>query len=337
MDHLAPVSGPAGGRGGFTLSELMVVVAISSFVLATALSALTTMTRELKRLEGTTLAADEVSRLGDYLATEMIGLGGGLVRPWSALVVEDSWGAAGSDRLTFAVAEDLTAQCLVSSVAGSKVTLLDTGSGCCVGASLVGAQALMVAGTPTSDPWRKMRRVSAVDVGACAVTLSITPTALDQLPSTDSAWAGGILARVRARQVWLDEATRQLMVDEDRDGDGVWESRIAADRVFDLQVALGYDVPRWDWQVTDLGSNLDEWRFNAGGDTFAVNDGQGLAKARASDLRLIRLGLIVGAPDASGMAAPSIRLLNGPARSQAGWLLRAHLGTTGLRNYDIMR
>lgn len=336
MDDMAELN-PRQARTlrGFTLVELMIVVALSSVVLALALSTLTNMTREMRRVESTTAATDEAKRLGDWLSTRLISTGGGLVRPWAAIAVENAWGASGSDRLTFAVAEDLDHQCSVESVSGDEVVLQTSGT-CCVDASIIGTQALLISSATDTDPYRILRQITDVDEAACTAELGGSATPVDADAPDDSDWEGGVLAVVRAQRIWLDEGTRILKVDEDQDLDGTWETRIAADRIFDLQLALGYDAPLWDWRLADTASTGDEWLFNAAGDAFA-SVGQGLAKARSCDLRMIRIGVLVGAPDPTGMPAAALSLLDGPERQETGWILRDHLGTTGLRNYDVMR
>jgi len=180
--------------------------------------------------------------------------------------------------------------------------------------------------------------VTDLDLARCEATLEPAYTqVLDLAPASDAAWADGVLVVVRVQTLWLRSATDELMIDEDEDGDGEAETRIAADRVIDLQAALGYDVSPWDWRIRDTGNTQDEWLYNAPGDTFAANDGQGLATARLDELRMVRFGVIVGAPSGAQTPPEPVQLLNGPARSRPGWVLRPVLGVTGLRNYDIMR
>jgi hypothetical protein len=159
----------------------------------------------------------------------------------------------------------------------------------------------------------------------------------DYPPTDPSAWTGGVIAVVSAKSIWVDTERDELKVLEDYDHDGTAEVRVLADRVVDLQAALGYDVSPWDWQITNSNDNEDEWLYNAPGDTIGENDGQGLAEARWDELRMVRVGLIVGIPVQTAAAEGTCQILNGPPRQRMGELLRSTVGTTSMRNHDVMR
>lgn len=332
MDHVPGLR----SRAGFSLAELMVVVAISTLTLGLAMDVLMTMTREMERVQTTTRLHDEALLLSDHLGTLMVATGGGVVRPWMAVAVENDWASDGSDRLTWAVATDPTRQCGVAELDGQTLHV-DAPGDCCLWADAEGSAVILVSSDSDGNDHWIARNLGEVDEANCTVQVLSGTSPLDRLPDDADAWTHGTVADVRIRTLWLDDDDDLLMEGLDRDRDGVAETRIVADRVLDLQAALGYDVPPWDWRSTDGADTGDEWLFNATNDTFGANDGQGLGLARVADLRMVQVGIIVGAPDVVPRASASEQLLDGPPRSRDGWILRAHLGTVSLRNDDIMR
>jgi hypothetical protein len=109
-----------------------------------------------------------------------------------------------------------------------------------------------------------------------------------------------------------------------------WESQILSDNVFDLQFALGYDA-NGDGNLYEDDSVDDEWLGNHADDEMGAG---GLADARFSQLRMVEVGFTVGAKVPQLPAAP-VQVMNGPPRSQAGYLLRATRGRAYMRNLNI--
>lgn len=336
MDHLPQLSADA-SKTGLTLPELLVSLAISMLVLSLAMQSLNQMTRALVELERGGDASDEAKLLNEYLATALMATGGGPIRPWAALKVTDNYGGTGADRITFAELESHFTQSTILSVSGAVVTL-DKTSGCTLTQSMLKRQVLLISGAADDNAHWESKRIDALDLVNCRVTTSPGfGTVLNVLPASSTAWAEGVLQVVIVHTLWVNPQAHLLMVDEDFDSDGVLDSRIVADRVLDLQAALGFDTSPWDWHMSDLASTSDEWLYNAAGDTFGLGDGQGLGNAVLEDLRMIRFGVIIGAPTGTSRSYSPVQLLNGPPRSQSGWILRSFVGVTGLRNYDIMR
>lgn len=322
---------------GLSLPELLVSLAVSMLVLSLAMQSLNQMTRHLVELERGGDASDEAKQLNEYLASALMATGGGPIRPWAALKVTDNYADTGADRITFAELESHFTQCTIQSVSGAVVTL-DKTAGCCLTQSMLKRQVLLISGAADNNAHWENKRIDAVDLVNCRVTASAGfATALNVLPASTTAWAEGVLQVVTVHTLWVNTQAHFLMVDEDFDADGTLDSRIVADRVLDLQAALGFDTSPWDWHMNDLGNTSDEWLYNASGDTFGLGDGQGLANATLEDLRMIRFGVIIGAPTGTARSYSPVQLLNGPPRSLPGWILRSFIGVTGLRNYDIMR
>lgn len=338
MDDVSRLTGRARGAPGFTLSELTVAMAVGSLVLSLSMAALMDMSRHLGRMEQESGANDESKLLNDYISTGMLSVGGGMLRPWMSLAVENGWDENGSDRITFATLQDLTLQCAIDRVEGDLVFVADELDDCCLTDAFRGQQVILATGQPDASSHWASHRVRTVNENLCYARLGEgLGEVLDVPPDDEAAWSEGFLAVVSLRTLWVDHSRDALMVSEDTDLDGEAEDRVLADRVLDLQASLGYDVSPWDWQVTDRGDTSDEWLYNAAGDTVSAEDGQGLELAEASDLRMIKVGVVVGAPVRSDPDSDPIRVLDGPERSRYAWVLRPFLSTTGLRNYDIMR
>lgn len=334
MDHLPKLK----GARGFTLLEVMVASAISVTILGLALSALTDLNRQMARVQQESVANDESKLLNDYISTAMVAVGGGMLRPWTSLWVEDGWGATGADRLTFATLEDLALQCPIERVIGSRLWVDDEHDPCCLSSAFLNRQIIAVSGEPDGNGHWANYRVDDVDLVSCAITLKEGMGAvLDNAPTDVNAWEEGFIAVVHLRQLWIDPAEDHLMVREDFDHDGIIDDRVVADRVIDLQAAMGFDVAPWDWRVDNDGTTDDEWLYNDPEDTFSQGDGQRLEYAQLDELRMVMIGIITGAPTRSNPDSDAVRLLNGPPRKREGWVLRGFLSTTGLRNYDVMR
>ncbi len=322
---------------GFTLTEVLMSLAISSIVFAMAMNVLVYLSGSLAGMELGSLASDETALLVEYMTDKLMCAGGGSIRPWAAVWVEDDWRGDGSDRITAAELADTALQCSVVSVAGDAVEV-DRLDGCCLTLDFLERQVLVTTG-PSDDQghWRT-GFVENLDLEACVAQLDfgIVP-ALDNPPSGSTEWTDGSLAVVNIKSIWLDAATDELVLAEDKDHDGVVEASVVADRVLDIQAALGYDVSPWDWRVADTGSADDEWLYNVPGEVFQDSRTPGLESARRDELRLVRVGVVVGAPVSSQSGQGVAKVLNGPLRSRSGWILRSFVGTTSLRNHDVMR
>lgn len=322
---------------GFTLVEVLMALAISSVVLTIAFQVLVNMTGSIRALEQGALASDEVGLLSEYMLEKLMCVGGDTIRPWAAVWVEDDFCGDGTDRFTIVELEDHSLQCTFSEFDGTTLSTGDT-KDCCLTEVFVKQQVIVVSGSGDENGHWASKTVTAVDTKRCTATMEEGQArVLDNLPPDDAVWGGGSVAVVRVRSVWLDATTDELKFTEDGDGDGTLETTVVADHIIDLQGALGFDVSPWDWRVTDTGGRDDEWLYNVEGEVLGKSETPGLEAARRDDLRLIRVGLVVGAP-AKGLANRSTaQVLNGPVRVRKGWVLRPFVATTSLRNFDVMR
>jgi hypothetical protein len=89
-------------RRAFSLLELMVASTMTLIVLAAGISSVGILIRMLNRTGQASSIVTEVQHLSEFLVAQLQGIGGGAVRPWMVLVVDNNTGLAGSDLIHFA-------------------------------------------------------------------------------------------------------------------------------------------------------------------------------------------------------------------------------------------
>jgi hypothetical protein len=106
------------------------------------------------------------------------------------------------------------------------------------------------------------------------------------------------------------------------------ELQLFADRVYDFQIARGYDSTPEDGDVVDANSNTDEWVGNA---EVVTGLPTGVS---ASQLRMIDIAIAVGVPS-SRFNAP-VQLLNRATPiAPVDVYLAATRGQVGFRNLNL--
>ncbi|MDP2342569.1 MAG: prepilin-type N-terminal cleavage/methylation domain-containing protein [Deltaproteobacteria bacterium] len=89
-------------KRAFTLLELMVSTTIALLVVSAATSAIFVITRSLNQSGQSSAADSEAQLVAEYLVSQLQSVGGGAVRPWMAVVIDNNTGGNNSDVLTFA-------------------------------------------------------------------------------------------------------------------------------------------------------------------------------------------------------------------------------------------
>ena len=89
-------------KRAFTLLELMVATTIALLVVSAATSAIFLIVRSLNQSGQSSAADSEAQIIAEYLVSQLQGVGGGAVRPWMAVVIDNNNGSDSSDKLTFA-------------------------------------------------------------------------------------------------------------------------------------------------------------------------------------------------------------------------------------------
>ncbi len=89
-------------RRAFTLLELLVATTMAIVVVTAATVAIFIIIRALNQSGQSSAADNEAQLVAEYLVSQLQGIGGGAVRPWMAVVVNNNSGEDGSDVLSFA-------------------------------------------------------------------------------------------------------------------------------------------------------------------------------------------------------------------------------------------
>lgn len=333
---------------GFNLLEVAVASALAGIISASAVASFALINRQLVRLQSSSVASDHAKSLIDLLVTDLQGVGGGPIRPWMALWVED--GGAGdplgrnatfgtppgeSDRVTFATLIPATPTCSTTAVTPEVVASTGTGASCCLSQLLAAGS---IAGTTSahaylirSDRHRQIT-LTLVSAATCTATYAAGPLAPLDRPAADATFVGGSLVAASVKTLYLG-ANRELRLFEEKRGfngatvtiDGDESSRVAGD-ILDFQIQLGFDREN-DGRIADSSSAADEWLFNAAGDVPA--------SFRARDMRMVGVGVIVGVPLTDPDFRSSARIVGGQTIAGSKLYLRGAMGRAALRNIFV--
>lgn len=308
---------------GLTLIELIISMGVSALVVMSSLTFFMATQGNIKDITGKTRLGSDILLLGDYLGSELQNLGGGRIRWWASLLVEDNCVSLGdlphcqgSDRMTVLVSTYPEKECsIVRSVSGDTLEIEST-DGCCLTSDFAGKHAMI-----TRNENYIQKYIESIDLNSCEVNLQDGPMTSIHAANGISDWSDGVLTLVEVKSYYVDVDSRKLKVFRDFNNnqkidDG--EDRVLAMNVYDLQVSLGFDFKPIDGVVTDYNNDEDEWAFNSG----SVNeelDGSFFRDASRDQLRLVNLGLIVGRSGGQqGQHDRTAQVLNGPTRSVSG-------------------
>lgn len=89
-------------RRAFTLLEVMVASTMALIVISAGVSSALLLTRTMNRTGQSSAMVTEVKLLSEFLVAQLQGVGGGAVRPWMAIVIDNNRGDDGSDVIAFA-------------------------------------------------------------------------------------------------------------------------------------------------------------------------------------------------------------------------------------------
>lgn len=344
---------------GFNLIEVAVASAMAGVISIAAISAFASLNRQLVSLQAQSTANDSAKSVIDLLTNEMQSVGGGAIRPWMAIWVENGASTTdsardeafkppediGSDRVTFATLIEAAPACTISSMKTSSLVADSVGKNCCLDAmfekaSLEGSDdTLMLAYLVASKQHRQvaLRRAK----GCSAEVLPGPLAALDILPGAssktpDAGFVGGRIVATEIRTIFLSEGDllmfhqlQNFSSSAPKLGDGT--VGLVATNVHDFQVQLGFDTNR-DSRVSDDNALDDEWLFNVDGEAPGVVGPSAGFDART--LRMVGLGVIVGVGVGSGPPSSARIAGGGVITSNEAWL-RGAMGRVSLRNLFI--
>jgi prepilin-type N-terminal cleavage/methylation domain-containing protein len=280
----------------FNLIEVAVAMAIAGIIAAASVSVFAIINHQLVTVAASTRASNQARTVVAHLVARAQAVGGGALRPWDALVIEDAPAPARgalpatttTSRLWTAVAIAGASDCTVTAVDGDDVIVpasccrqnyfsLDKGSGFCPPVHAV--DALLVAGE-TRHNRTIVHATLRADAGSCTLHTTPGPMAFADRGAAASL-PGATLSLARIRVVAVDESSHDLWELTDRNADGVVtlaESVVLAGNVHAFTVRAGWDedgdgvVPASAWTRTAPTSD-----------------------ATLPALRAVELGLVLGA------------------------------------------
>jgi prepilin-type N-terminal cleavage/methylation domain-containing protein len=340
-------------KRAFSLLELMVAMGLSAVVAAAATSATVGIYTSIVGMEQQTFAQEEANTLVDALATEILQLGGGDVRPWQALsngcflnssgAVTSVGGAtcsgvSGGSSIQFLDLNDGGGQCKIS--AATSTTLTNADSTCCItaanGFAAAGVNIVAIPSYPSTGPqsgggWRAFRCVPLA-APACGCTITALSGGANLAPISGfafpTAYTGGVLAIGEAVSWTFDKPNHVLNEVRDSNGDGVAETRMLSDRVFDINLAYGYDGQPEDG-VLDFDTSGPTWQA-------AFDTRTSISTSPTNDptaVRMVRLGVLTGSPvSRAANKVPSASLLGNPTITTPGFYLQQAQTAVTLRN-----
>ena len=339
-------------RAAFTLLELMVALALSGLVAAAATTATVSVYRSIVDMEHRTYAHEEAKTLIDALSTQTLQIGGGDVRPWQGVgngCFTDASGAlrtqaggvcsgvTGGNGVDFLDLNDGGAQCRITMVSPTRAQ--GVGTTCCLSTANgfvdgTPLNVVLLPAYPSSGPqagggWRTFR--CAPDTAGCACALSPVVGGRDLAPVNafpfPAAYNNGLLAVGEAVSWIFDAPTHSLTEARDTNHDGTVERRLLSDRVFDFNIAWGYDGVPEDG-VLDFTSTGPTWVVPLETRTATVatpvND--------PTTLRMVRIGVLTGTAVSTTATPISSSLLGNPPRSPPGFFLQQAQTAVTLRN-----
>ena len=280
----------------FSLLEMMVAMALAGIIAASAIGAGTAINRVMVDSRRRVVVWDEAKRVEEALLSRVQEAGGDPLAAFQSVIVEDNCAADaarnlpdcfGADRITIVTTRADVPSCKV--VALGATLRGDPPSTCCITSAFTGP-ALVV----RPDKFITVS-LHNPNIPSCQVTAppgqgNPTPQSL-----IDGTLALVTIETIFPRRkgangeyellVWKDAGTPgNGRVDPD-------ELQLFADRIYDFQIALGYDSSPEDSDVVDTTSSSDEWLGNAEPIPATLP-----TSMVSSQLRMIDIAVVVGVP-----------------------------------------
>ena len=326
---------------GFSLMEAMSALAIAGVIIGGSTGAVMNINRLIADTSKRTAAWDEAKRLEEFLIARTQGAGGGALRPHASVFVENAGGAAppaippstggmgcraitglpvctaadqGADRLTLMEQVTNFPQCPVTGTSGVNLDIGAGASACCLNdaaggaASWDGVQALLVG----NNGLVASVRLNSPNVSGPNCKVVAPPgQGAGVLPTALAAVGVGTLVVVTASTIFVDGPAHTLSQWSDTNGNGsaeIGEITLIHDRVYDLQMAMGYDGLPENGAVVDANSSSDEFLFNHASDATMPGNGN-FVTVTTPQLRILQIAVAVGTPSQIS-GGNSVQLLN---------------------------
>ncbi len=334
----------------FSLVEAMIATVLAAVILAPLTAAVVNINRTIMETKRKTELRSEAKLVGEYLASKIQAVGGDVVRPHMAALIENGGAVApptergcrnvaglpacdGSDRVTMMVQDATHQVCTVLGNAGVNLQI-DATSGCCldVGPAFTNQQALVVGPSGISVSVFLNTRTGACNINAPpGLGAGVLPGTLATVGYPAS------LVVVGGRMLYVDRPAHSLMLWQDTANAGVadpGELTILADNVYDLQLSPGYDGLPEDGRVVDLDASTDEFLYNDAADPKFPGATGLFASVREDQLRMLRIAFAVGTRSQTS-GGNGAQMLDGPTRTAAGVFLEPTTVSVSMRNVNV--
>lgn len=312
---------------GFSMMEVMVSMVIASLVVTAGTASVIAIMKSTNATTRRSSVDEESKMLMDYLVSNTQNVGGGSVRPWNGLWVENDCSARnglpdcnGSDRLS-TVMPNLDEECTVQNgTVGINGTLqFSTSGACCLTNDFNNTAAILV---KSDGRYSRQVWLDNLDLGNCTVdynqnTAQLAAFGVDP-PGT---WNNATLNTAEVTTYFLD-IDQMLRIFRDSNGNGIYEpalltstspqtpietGELMAD-IYDFQLALGVDNNPEDGTLQDLNSTTDEWIYNTTGEVYNLaTDGE--------SLRFLSIGFMLGVA-VQNQPPNQLKLFDGPLRTE---------------------
>lgn len=326
--------------------EMLVSLAIASIITAVGTTAVVSLYRQTVEMRKSIALHEEGKILMEAILPELQAAGGDSVRPHMAVSVQQGAGGA-SDVLSIQQLAEASQSCPIQSKSGVNLIAEVPGQPCCL-APLVGSGDYVTLVSTSGNLWVTLLP-SAINLAGCKLQASganIVSNQSQLLPPTATAatspsdingidaveFENAKLSVMYSTKIYRNN-DNQLVREDALDSAGHGFVRILADRVYDFQVALGYDAPDADGVINDFGNTNDEIMGNAAGDALGSD---GLLNATDADLRTVWVGIVHGIP-LQNKSPNRVRVLDGSLIFKDKTLLRATTGAASFRNLFIFQ
>jgi prepilin-type N-terminal cleavage/methylation domain-containing protein len=359
----------------FNLIEVAVASAIAGIVAAAAVSSFAILNRQLVRLQAESGASDDAKTLVDFLVTDLQAVGGGSVRPWMALWVEDGGDGAtaardanfgqvahSSDRVTYALVVPDSRSCPITAMTNSEIFTTGNAATCCFfqlgntdragyddggdmkmhtvivkgGASRqVSLEALNNPATGPTTCSMKWKPGPLAGIDNKDGDDELDPVDGDAASVPNSAFVGGGVSAVLLSTIFLDEATHELMAFEERRAFNGTDVNVEADE----RKRIAGNVFDLQVQLGYDGNPADGRLVDASSvtDEWLYNATSDALPASVSidDLRMAAVGVVVGVNVKDSAYRSGAKVIGGNLKNNAGFHMRGGMGKAALRNVFV--
>jgi len=334
---------------GFSLVEMLVALAASMLILVAVMGLYLFSFNAYLSMQNRSSLAQDSMLLVDYFRNELFVAGGGAVRGWMGIWVEDNCTARsvfpacnGSDRVTISSATVPLQQCTITGMVGGKLQIAFSAGICCLTKQ---AGQIDYKNNPVALTLNSFFHSSfAVDEDTAACTLTISD---GQARGGDSDggtidWSGGMVTLMQVETLYWDSINSQIVRFQDLNNNGavdLGEMSIVAVGVYDFQVALGYDFNPADGNILTTANGVnDEWLYNAPGVIESLGTGYFVPAPSKSSLLLVQVGVVLGVSNPnSRITSSSAQILNGPVRTQPRFTMQPEVTQLAPRNSYIFQ